>query len=177
MWFWSGWLLSVSSLLVEGLQTSRGACLGPGSWAKCRLVSGSSRTTPRFLFKLWLCSLFVGYQFLVVGCFKHNNEFHIHLCLKWERRHSMARFFGLVERAPRFMTQGQADAIHDEGMAYIQRHLELAKISFQQLETTWAIKPKLHTFEHQLVETKRTSTYPEIYQADFRSVWVVELRT
>ena len=95
-------------------------------------------------------------------------------------RTSLARWFGLTERAPRFMAQEQADEIYEAGMSYIAQHFEAARMAVRpemaqqnsmfnswfkvspfprQRKPLWAIKPKIHTFEHQLLETKRTCTW------------------
>ena len=99
----------------------------------------------------------------------------------------MARWFGLTEMHPRFLTQPQADAIYAEGMLFVNTHLELTRIScrpfqvggvvsltgvshvslghifpFRQSELTWALKPKLHTFEHQLIGIRRTSCLDQL---------------
>ena len=100
-------------------------------------------------------------------------------------RTSLARWFGFTERASRFLTERQAQQIYEEGMRFIRMHLELSRVSCRrfgfnrllimlqilirppkqvfparQAQLTWAIKPKLHTFEHQLIEMKRTRASP-----------------
>ena len=97
----------------------------------------------------------------------------------------MARWFGLTERCSRFLSEDEAEAIYNEGMLFITTHLELTGTSCRpthirnpisqsycfcmhivpdrQGELTWALKPKLHTFEHQLLETRRTSCLDNIF--------------
>ncbi|CAE7278142.1 unnamed protein product, partial [Symbiodinium microadriaticum] len=69
---------------------------------------------------------------------------------------ALARFFGLSERMPRLLTRGEANQQYHEGMLFINKSLELAQVSVRQQELTWNVVPKLHYFEHQLLETKRT---------------------
>ena len=80
------------------------------------------------------------------------------------------------------MSQEQANQIYSEGMDFIKWHLAAAKVSVRwdskkkdpfyvvqwvlfhppvccpgrQRRLTWAVKPKLHFFEHQLLEVRRT---------------------
>jgi len=61
---------------------------------------------------------------------------------------SLARWFGLVERAGRYLTTAQAQSIYDEGMRFCSAHLLLATKSFERGKLHFIIRPKLHAFGH-----------------------------
>ena len=46
----------------------------------------------------------------------------------------MARWFGLPERASRFLSEKEADQIYSEGMLFINTHLELTEVSCRPYE-------------------------------------------
>ncbi|OLP87280.1 hypothetical protein AK812_SmicGene31512 [Symbiodinium microadriaticum] len=68
----------------------------------------------------------------------------------------LARFFGISERLPRLLEQEEANQLYHEGMLFINTALDLAQVSVRQMELTWNVTPKMHYFEHQLLETKRS---------------------
>ena len=56
--------------------------------------------------------------------------FELHL------RTALSRFFGLSERAPRFMSQRDADRIYNAGMEFLKKHLELSRVAIRPEGTT-----------------------------------------
>ena len=61
----------------------------------------------------------------------------------------MARWFGLTERASRFLSEREANQIYSEGMLYVKTHVELAAVSCRPYEQfKFMVSPGLVFFRY-----------------------------
>ena len=70
-------------------------------------------------------------------------------------RTSICRFFGLSERAPRFVDDATSREMYDAGMEFIRQSVLLNRLSMNSKRKWWLIKPKLHMYREQLERLRK----------------------
>ncbi|CAK9078318.1 unnamed protein product [Durusdinium trenchii] len=79
---------------------------------------------------------------------------HMSVCMT-----ALARFMHLVEAAPRFLSQRQADEIHHEGMLFARMHVLPNAESARLGKPHFVIRPKLHAFAHLLLQVRKRCNF------------------
>ena len=128
---------------VARLAATRSGAVGPqrlfGTWKMARLQSGEASFPENPLIPIQalamsrslkvLSDFFNG---LIFVCRVGAGRWGKILLQNLHLRTALARWFGLTERAPRFMSRSEADEIYAQGMEFIKWHLEAAKVSVRR---------------------------------------------
>lgn len=88
-------------------------------------------------------------------------------CLVAKSAFSIASFFDLSERSPRYLTEKQAEGICEQGNTFIKTYVSLAHYFAKRGRLLFQFRPKLHGLRHMCINMK-SELYNFRFQHTFR---------
>ncbi|CAE7248882.1 unnamed protein product [Symbiodinium sp. CCMP2592] len=80
-----------------------------------------------------------------------------------DARTEMAKFFGHMERAPRYLSDTDATNLFESGKNFFNHFGALTRMSLRLQKQEFLLRPKLHVLTHFLMDLKRYRTNPRMF--------------